>query len=231
MRKIILAISLILLFSGIGILIYPHIKQQLYRQYAKDMIVSFENRLEAYISDSEEESLRWIYLLMVEYNKRLYETGQKNFVDPFSYSQVDFSLMQFGFEEEMIGYITIPKMNVELPIFLGANNQNLNRGAAHLTQTSLSVGGINTNSVIAAHRGMSTAAMFRDIELLELGDEIIITNFYQTIRYKVVETKIILPTQVSAVLIQSNRDLVTLITCHPLRHNSQRYLVYAERVE
>jgi len=78
---------------------------------------------------------------------------------------------------------------------------------------------------------MSTAAMFRDIELLELGDAIYITNFYQTLRYEVVETRIILPTEVETVLIQSGRDLVTLVTCHPYRHNFQRFVVFAERVE
>jgi len=144
---------------------------------------------------------------------------------------VEFSLVTFGFEEEMIGYISIPRMNVDLPIFLGASDANMNRGAAHLTQTSLPVGGVNTNSVISAHRGMATAAMFRDVELLQLGDEIFITNFYQTLVYQVVETRIIFPNEINEILIQSGRDLVTLVTCHPFRHNFQRFLVFAERVE
>lgn len=140
-------------------------------------------------------------------------------------------MVTFGFEEEMIGYISIPRMNVDLPIFLGASDANMNRGAAHLTQTSLPVGGVNTNSVISAHRGMATAAMFRDVELLQLGDEIFITNFYQTLVYQVVETRIIFPNEINEILIQSGRDLVTLVTCHPFRHNFQRFLVFAERVE
>ena len=237
MRKLIIVIAVLLLIAGIGITSYPHIQQYLYRQYARGVIEDFEERLEAYRTEStnspaedEEHPLHWLYLLIVEYNKQLYESRQAEFVDPFSYSQVSFSLCRFGFEEEMIGYLEIPRMNIELPIFLGANNENMRRGAAHLTQTSLPVGGVNTNAVIAAHRGMSTAAMFRDIEKLQVGDDIFITNFYQTLQYQVVETRIILPTQVETILIQSDRDLVTLITCHPLRHNYQRYVVFAERV-
>jgi len=232
-------ISVLLLAAGLGVLLYPHVQQRLYRQYARHLILDFEQRvqnyrlqsynLQNYGTENVDDSLNWLHLLMVEYNKNLYETGQKNLVDPFSYKQVDFSLRQFGFAEEMIGYISIPKMAVELPIFLGASNENLKRGAAHLTQTSLPVGGINTNAVIAAHRGMSTAAMFRDIHLLEVGDEIMLTNFYEMLKYEVVEKHIILPTQINTVLIQSGRDLVTLLTCHPLRHNHQRYVVYAQR--
>jgi len=230
MRKILIAMALFLLLTGVGVVVYPHMQQALYRQYARGIISGFEERLEGYRAESEDGSLRWLYEKIVAYNMSLYETGQADLIDPFSLSQIDFSLLQFGFEEEMIGYITIPRMDIELPIFLGASDANMNRGAAHLTKTSLPVGGLNTNAVIAAHRGMATAAMFRNIERLELGDEIFITNFYQTIRYEVVETRIILPTEVETVLIQSGRDLVTLITCHPYRHNFQRYVVFAERV-
>jgi len=170
MRKAMKIIATLLLVAGLAILLYPHIRQLLYRQYARGMIASFEERLK----ESEDDSLRWLYLLMVEYNEHLYKNDQENLVDALSYSQVDFSLRQFGFDEEMIGYIEIPKMNIELPIFLGANDENMRRGAAHLTQTSLPVGGMNTNSVIAAHRGMGTAAMFRDIEVLEVGDDLLL---------------------------------------------------------
>jgi len=204
---------------------YPLVNRFLYQRYAKSIINDFESRVKV-----EDDSLAWLYELMVEYNVELYENGQENLSDPFYYNQVTFSLKQFGFDEEMIGFIIIPRMNIELPIFLGANDANMRRGAAHLTHTSLPVGGKNTNSVIAAHRGMSRATMFRNIERLEIGDEIIITNFHQTLSYEVIETKIINPTDFDEILIRSDRDLITLLTCHPYRHSHQRYLVFAERV-
>jgi len=250
---------LALLIAGIGIISYPHVMQILYRQYARNMISDFEEGLEIYRATNEEGSLRMLNLQMMEHNQQLYaekaednqqsytynvggnqqfytdnvEDNQQLYADRQhngSYCQIDFGLQQFGFAEDMIGFIEIPKMGVKLPILSGATEENMRRGAVHLPQTSLPVGGINTNAVIAAHRGMSTAVMFRDIEMLEMGDVIIITNFYQTLIYAVVETRVILPTQVDAVMIQSGRDLVTLSTCHPYRHNHQRYLVFGERV-
>ena len=230
MRKAILIIALLLLTGGVSVVFYPHAQQMLYRRYADNVIAAFEERVEYHRAESEGGSLHWLYQLMVEYNAVLYQSRQSDLIDSFAYSQLNFSLREFGFEEEMIGFITIPRMNVRLPIFLGANDPNMLRGAAHMTQTSLPVGGENHNTVIAAHRGMSTAAMFRDIELLQTGDEIIITNFYQSIVYEVVKTQVVMPTQVNAILIQSGRDLVTLVTCHPYRLNYQRYLVFAQRV-
>ncbi|MCL2563641.1 MAG: class C sortase [Oscillospiraceae bacterium] len=231
MRKVLIVLALLILLAGIGVFVYPHVQQFLYTRHARAVIADFEERLEGYRAESEDGTLRWLNDMMAEYNEHLYKTGQAGLVDAFSLTQVSFSLQEFGFEEDMIGYIYIPRMNIELPIYLGASEENMYRGAAHLTQTSLPVGGENHNAVIAAHRGFRNAAMFRDIELLELGDDIFITNFYQTLRYQVVETRIIIPTQVNTVLIQSGRDLVTLVTCHPYRHNFQRFVVFAERVE
>jgi len=119
---------------------------------------------------------------------------------------------------------------VRLPIYLGASRANMNKGAVHLTHTSLPIGGENTNCVIGAHRGMGTRAMFRDIEDLQPGDEIYITNYRETLTYRAVEIKIALPTELAPLLILPGRDMVTFTTCHPYRHNSHRYLVYFERV-
>jgi len=75
--------------------------------------------------------------LIVAYNTELHEEKQKDLVDPFSYSQPDFSLAEFGFDEDMIGYLSVPKMDIQLPIYLGANKENMKKGAVHLTQTLL----------------------------------------------------------------------------------------------
>ena len=221
-------LAFVLFLLGTVLLLFPRIEQARYARHALTMIADFEGRLEVYEKHGDLAQLR---AEIQAYNAQLYESGQARFVDPFSYQQVDFSLRAFGFEEEMIGYVSIARMDVKLPIFLGASEANLARGVAHLTQTSLPVGGVNTNAVIAGHRGMRSAAMFRDIERLVPGDEILIVNFYETLRYRVVETRVILPTQVGEVLIQSGRDLLTLITCHPYRFNHQRYLVIAEWVD
>lgn len=228
-------IAALLFLLGIAVIFYPYNKQYLYQREADIIIEEYERRIKEMIADTDEDveykvHWNWLYNLMAAYNEKLYMEKQKNLTDPFSYSQPDFSLVLFGFDEEMIGYLSISKMNVHLPIYLGANKENMKKGAVHLTQTSLPVGGVNTNAVIAAHRSMSTAVMFRDIEKLELGDEVTITNFRETLYYQVAEIKIIKPTDIEEIFIQPERDLVTLITCHPYRHNYQRYVVYCERI-
>ena len=161
----------------------------------------------------------------------MYAEKQRDLKDLFSYQQPDISLEAYGLAGNTIGFIAIPKMDIKLPILLGANTENMWHGAVHLTETSSPIGGENTNCVLAAHRGSSRGAMFRDIEKLEIGDTIYIRNFRETLRYQVVELRIISPTDVNDLLIQQGRDLVTLITCHPYRHNYQRYVVFCERVK
>jgi len=226
-------LALLLLMAGLAVLLYPNVCQYLYKRQAGQVIKEYDERLKKYVNPSPESNKGdWdrLHGLIAQYNEELFENGQNQLLDAFSYQQVGFSLIQFGFDEEMVGYISIPKMGIELPIYLGADKDNLAKGAAHLTQTSLPVGGMNTNAVFAAHRGFGTAAMFRDIEDLNVGDPVLVTNFKETLTYRVAETAVIDPTNIDAILIQEGRDLVTLITCHPYRHNYQRYVVYCERV-
>lgn len=221
-------VALFLLIAGLMILCLPYICQILYKHQATTFITAYNERVVALVDD-EGNHLDWLYKRMMAYNKELYGKRQNGLVDPFSYQQAPAFLMELDLDDEMIGYLSIPQMNIDLPIYLGANKENMCKGAALLTQTSLPIGGKNTNAVFAAHRGMSTAVMFRDIEKLEIGDEVLITNFWETLTYYVAEIAVIRPTDIGAILIQENRDLVTLITCHPYRHNYQRYVVYCER--
>lgn len=163
-----------------------------------------------------------------EYNKELSTNGQK-LVDAFSYQDTNIDLSRYGYSENIVGYINIPNMDVVLPIYLGATKQNLKKGATLLSQTSIPIGGNNTNSVIAAHRNMTTSKMFRNIEKLKIGDEIIITNAWEELKYEVIQTKVISPDNIEAILIQEGKELITLVTCHPYGRNTQRYLVYAEK--
>lgn len=224
-RRVLILVSLALLIAGLGVLAYPNITRQLYRVQAESINAEFMERMERYTEEERDE----LYERMLAYNRALYEGGQNGLVDAFSYEQVDFSLVEFGFEEEMIGYLSIPALDLELPIYLGASRENLNRGAAHLSKTSLPIGGNNANAVIAAHRGMPTTDMFRYIDRLEVGDPIYIRNYREQLEYEVAEIAIILPHEIDKVMIQPGRDMVTLVTCHPYGQNKERYVVYAQR--
>ena len=173
-----------------------------------------------------------LWYAMQAYNATIYAEGQQNLSCEYAYEKPSFNLKDYGLEDEIFGVISIPKLELEMPIYLGATYQHLADGAAHLSQTSIPLGGENTNSVIAGHRGWGGASYFRYITKLEVGDEVIITNLWETTTYEVVEIKIIMPNEVEKILIQPGRELVTLMTCHPYASGGrQRYLVICEPKE
>ena len=184
-----------------------------------------------YIEETEKNEYQELYDELKKRNEELYMNKQKELKDPFSYEQPNIDLQEYGLNNNIIGFISIPKINIELPIYLGANTENMQKGAVHLTQTSYPIGGINTNAVIAAHRGYGKADMFKNIQKIEIGDNVYIQNFREKLNYKVIDIKIINPDEIDKLLIQEGKDLITLITCHPYRYNYQRYVVYCEKVE
>ena len=227
-KKILFIISIILIVIGIILINYTNIMQYFYeRKVSKNK----EKFIETISTEENKNFLDELYVELQNRNQVLYESEQENLVDPFSYEQSTIDLSEYGIDDNIIGYINIPKMNIELPIYLGANSTNMKKGATHLTETSYPIGGENTNSVIAAHRGYSTGTMFRHIDLLEVGDLIYIQNFREELTYCVYEIKIVDPDEISELKIEEDEDIITLITCHPYRINMQRYIVKAKRTE
>lgn len=224
MKKLkILAILFIII--GIIIFFFPQMSNYIYENNVEAEKDKFVKTTE----DNSNNMLEQLYNDLKQKNEELYKNKQANLVDPFSYEQSSIDLKKYGIENNVIGYIKIPKMNIELPILLGANTSNMKKGAVHLTETSYPIGGVNTNSVIAAHRGYGRATMFRHIEKLENGDKIYIKNFKEELVYTVYEIKIIEPNDITELEIKEGEDIITLITCHPYRVNNQRYIVKAVR--
>lgn len=169
-----------------------------------------------------------LYAAMQDYNAEIYAGGQSGLTDPFAYEEAPLDLAAYGYDDDVLAVLWIPRLNLELPVYLGASRENLAKGAALLGQTSMPLGGENTNTVIAAHRGYYGAEMLRNVQQIQVGDKIQLTTPWETLIYRVSELKIIDPSDINAVLIQPGRDLLTLSTCHPYTRNSQRYLVIAE---
>ena len=132
---------------------------------------------------------------------------------------------------EAIGYVEIPKIEVELPIFHGSSDAVLERGIGHLERSSLPVGGKNTHSVLSGHRGLPTARLFRDLGMLELGDIFFIDTLGEKLAYEIESKKIVLPYEVESLRIQEGRDLATLVTCEPYMINSHRMLLTGHRID
>lgn len=227
-QKLGLVVGILIFIVGLGFVLYPHIMQVAYNQGARIIIGDFD---EKYPTEEVDPLIEELYQALVKYNENLYETGQAALSDPFAYEQEGFDLTPYGIEDNVIGHLNIPALDLDIPIYLGASKENMKLGAALLTQTSMPIGGENTNAVIAAHRGYSKAKMFREIEVIQVGDEIYIRNFREELTYVVTGVEVIRPTEIDKVLIQPGKDMITLLTCHPYRQSTHRYLVYAERVK
>ena len=245
-RNVLILLMLMLFIAGLGILLYPFIQGAMVdRQISMNAQAFLEDKdaqtqsHAIIVPDSTEgtepevalpDKYPELYLAMQDYNTQIWEEKQSGLCDPWSYKQPSFDLMEYGISDEVFGVISIPTLQLEMPIFLGATSQHMADGAAHLSQTSLPVGGNNTNCVIAGHRGYNGASYFRYITDLQVGDTVTITNLWETISYTVTRTDIIEPTDVSKILIQENREMLTLLTCHPYASGGrQRYVVYCER--
>ena len=131
----------------------------------------------------------------------------------------------------IMGYITISKIGVELPIYHGTGDSVLQIAAGHLEGTSLPVGGGSTHAVISAHRGLPSAKLFTNLDELEAGDTFTITVLDRVLTYEVDKISIVLPTETDELKIAEGKDYVTLMTCTPYGINTHRLLVRGRRIE
>ena len=150
-----------------------------------------------------------------EYNEELYRNRQTGFTGISAYQEPSICLSDYGIDDGVFGTVCIPKLGVVLPIYLGASEENMTKGAAHLSQTSLPIGGENTNCVLAGHCGFNGADYFRYLSTLTEGDEVILTTLWSEDYYCVSGVAVIAPDDIASAMIQPGRELLTLLTCHP----------------
>lgn len=250
LRKWILGVSLLLILCGMGIVAYYPARAfladlqktqqiQQFQQEIQDFQQSENNQTSPRAGDTAATSgqtvlnssiLPELWEQIQIYNKEISQNGQKDLVDAWSYEQSVFDLSAFGLESEIFGYLEIPAIDQVLPLYLGATQEHLSKGVAVLGQTSMPVGGADTNCVIAGHRGFGSEEVFLHVPDLEPGDLIYIHNPWGKMTYVVQSTQIIAPDDIDAIKIQEGNELVTLVTCHPYRVSTHRYLVFCTRV-
>lgn len=131
---------------------------------------------------------------------------------------------------EKIGYIDIPKINQQIPVYAGTSEDVLQKACGHLEGTSLPIGGKSTHSVITAHRGLPQVKLFRDLDKMEVGDVFYYTNVKETLAYQVDQILVIEPWNFDPVLVVEGKDYMTLLTCTPYMINSHRLLVRGHRI-
>ena len=242
-KRIVLILMLLMFLAGLILILYPYYNGQKLEEEMLGEAEAFLASVQAEPPTTEKSEpheevtqpakvRKYPELLrdMLAYNLKIYAEEQTGLNNKSSYKTPSFRLADYGLESEVFAVIQIPKLDLQMPIYLGANASNTNRGAAHLSQTSLPIDGENTNCVLAGHRGWNGADFFRYITELQIGDEIIITNLWETLAYTVTETKIILPDEIDEILIREGRQMLTLLTCHPYASGGkQRYLVICDR--
>ena len=226
MRKTALVLAALLAVAGICVILWPVFTGQ--RLQADTDAAVQEFLVERNEPEQQYPELR---AELQAYNQRIYTEKQSGFVDLKACEEPAVDLTAYGIDDEIIGVLEIPAMELTMPVYLGALDDHLAAGAAVLGNTSAPIGGDNANSVIAGHRGWRGADYFRYIDRLQVSDTVKLTNLWETLTYTVADIQIIQPHEVEKIKIQPNRDLLTMLTCHPYASGGrQRYVVYCERV-
>lgn len=242
LRGLLITVMLLVFLAGLASILYPYIwgaaVDSSITNTAKDFLDRETPELPTttvIIDSIEPEKVKpypELWEDMVRYNQSIAAQGQSGLSCAYDYQKASFRLADYGLPDEIFGVLSIPAIDLEMPIYLGATEQHMADGAAHLSQTSLPIGGMDTNCVIAGHRGYSGASYFRYLDKLHVGDTVSVTNLWETLTYRVCEIRIIDPSDVEEILIQPGRELLTLLTCHPYASGGQqRYVVYCERSE
>lgn len=225
MRKTALVLAALLAVAGICVMLWPVFTGHRLQSSATTAVQEF-------LADRDEPEQQYLELLadLQAYNQRIYAEKQRNLTNLEACEVPAADLTAYGIEDEIIGVLEMPTMELTMPVYLGASDGHLAAGATVLGNTSVPIGGVNTNCVIAGHRGWYGADYFRHIDRLQAGDMVTVTNLWETLTYTVVDIQIIQPDQVNRIKIQPGRDLLTLITCHPYASGGrQRLVVYCER--
>ena len=209
---------------GICVLLYPAFSDFWNSKTQSRAITDYESVLD----NLDENEYSAIFERAHAYNKALYETN---------YPLMDYKNVPGYYDtlritdNDMIGYLKIDRIGVELPIYHGTSDAVLNKGVGHLEGSSLPVGGENTHCIMSAHRGLPSSKLFTDLDRVELGDTFQIVVLDQVLTYQVDFIKIIEPNDVSNMQIIEGGDYCTLFTCTPYGINTHRLVVRGIRIE
>ena len=219
---------------GFGILVYPTVADQWNTYRQSRLISSYENRIQA--MEPEDFTAEW------EKARAFNDTLTQNSIYEDVFGEEDQELEDTDYwqilnvgGDGVMGYLSIPKINIKLSIYHGTSDEVLQTGVGHLNGTKLPIGGESTHSVLAAHRGLPSARLFTDIDQMEKGDMFYIHVLDETLAYQVDQILDMVDkddheTLEEALRIQEGKDQVTLFTCTPYGVNSHRLLVRGTRV-
>ena len=217
-------ILLVCFFVGLSVLLYPSISSYWNSKTQSQAIVDYEGML----ARIKAEDYSAYFEAAEQYNAQLAALDKPfiNYKKLQGYNDI-LNLSGTG----MIGYVTVPKINQELPLYHGTSDSVLAFAAGHMEGTSLPVGGTGTHSVVSAHRGLPTAVLFTYLDRMEIGDTFYFTILDRVITYEVDQIRIVKPDDLSLIQIEQGGDYCTLLTCTPYGINTERLLVRGHRLD
>ncbi|CQR25332.1 sortase [Streptococcus varani] len=222
--KVISYLLIGIIITGIGLLVYPSLADYWNSFHQSQAIMKYQER----VTDLDTSQYEKILADAADYNKQFLDTGIKwHMTDE---EQSDYNSKLSIDDTGNMGYITIPKINVTLPIYHGTTEEVLQTSIGHLEGTSLPVGGESTHSVLSGHRGLPSSKLFSDLDKLKVGDSWTVSILNETYTYEVDQIRIVLPKDLSNIQIEEGMDYQTLLTCTPYGVNTHRLLVRGHRV-
>ena len=226
-KKIITICAAVLFLTALGLTLYPLISNYVNQKYASEIQTAYQEL----IQQTDDSVLQEAKQRAVSYNLAI-TPGTAD-----AYSEESLSSAAENYDNQLdiagngiMGYVEIPKIQVNLPIYHGTDAEVLDRGVGHLLGSSLPVGGENTHTILSGHSGMASQKMFTDLEQLTQGDVFYLNVLNETLAYQVTEINTVLPYETDLLGIVPGEDLCTLITCTPYGVNTHRLLVRGSRI-
>ena len=215
----------LLLIVGLGLLAYPTFADWWNNMHQSRAIAGYVEN----VANMDKEDYQQMIAEAEAYNRKLLTKTNRYELSEADIEEYNAILDVTG--TGIMGYVEIPQIGVELPIYHGTDEDILQVAIGHIEGTSLPVGGPGTHTVISGHRGLPSAKLFTDIDQLEYGDQFMIQVLDKTLTYQVDKIRIVLPTELQDLEIEPDQDYCTLITCTPYGVNTHRLLVRGTRVE
>ena len=226
MRNKLTTILLILaFFAGLSLLLYPTVSDYWNSLHTSQAVADYAEN----VRNLEAEKYEQLLQEARSYNRMLPYKQAATALSKEEKEAYDALLNITG--TGIMGYIEIPTVNISLPVYHGTEDAVLQIAVGHLEWSSLPVGGESTHCVLSGHRGLPSAKLFTNLDKLVTGDKFIVRVLDEVLTYKVDQILIVEPTDVSTLMIESGKDLCTLVTCTPYGVNSHRLLVRGHRVE
>ncbi len=227
-KKYYIALALLFLI-GLSILLYPLLSDQWNSRREKALVNQYTKTIADHTSQEQMEEM---LSAARAYNEQI---NEESIPDAFSIrdgiEDADYEALLNVEADGMMGYVEIPVIGQTIPIYHYTTEESLKKGAGHLFGSSLPIGGENTHAVISAHRGLPSAKLFTDLNLVKEGDVFYIHILDETLAYEVDQILTVEPEETESLAIQEGEDLVTLVTCTPYAVNTQRLLVRGHRVD